>query len=500
MKKTLLTLSQLFLTIGLFGQTQLGTNLIGENLSDQSGWSTDISSNGNVVVVGAPSAVSDINGGIFIRGGHVRTYGYNGAVWTAGADFDAVDGGDSFGTAVAVNGNASIIACGAPNGGTSSVGYIHVYIAQGDPDTPVGYIRYDGNELVGDPGTFNFGRSIDLNEAGTRLIVGGRNYVKVFEKTSLGDPWGQIGQTLQGESSTDNFGTDVAINFSGNRIVVGNPASDLHSNNAGYARVYDLVGNTWTQVGNDITEGNGDNAGAGVDIASNGNRIAVSFPGDDNTNGNNAGAVRTYDLMGTTWTQAGTDIRGNANGDGLGSSGNYGAIDLVRSGSIIVVGSRSGVGNLNGYAEMYHMPIGGNVWSKIGNTITGTNSSDFFGYSVAINDADGTRVAIGAPQADDNGSLSGHTRVYDFSSVLSTEDASKNFSSLTLYPNPTTDLIYLKGVIPKEISIYDAQGRFVKKYEQPTAYISLGSFAKGMYFLQITDQSNAKSNKKVIIK
>ncbi len=498
MKKTLLTLQVLFISIGLFGQVQLGTNLLNENISDQAGRATAISNNGRVVIVGAPTAVSDINGGIFIRGGHVRTFGYNGVHWTAGADFDATDGGDRMGTSVAMSGNASIIACGAPAGGTSGVGYVHTYVAQGDPNTPSGYIRYDGNDLVGDVGKTGFGRSMAMTDDGKRLIIGGDNYVKVLEKLNFGSPWTQIGQTLEGESASDNFGVDVAISSSGNRIVIGNSASDIGGANAGYARVYDLVGNTWTPVGGDITDGTGDNAGAGVDIASNGTRVAVSFSGDDNVNGTNAGAVRTYDMNGGVWTQVGNDIRGNGNDDALGSSGNAGAIDLRQSGTVIAVGSRSGVTNPSGYVEVYQIPLAGNIWSQIGTTITGVSASDHFGYSVALSDDDffGTRVAMGAPQAS---SSSGHTSVYEYSSVLSTNNITAATNTLTIYPNPTTDVVHIKGILPKEISVYDAQGRFIKTYTQPTESISFSNMSKGIYFLQIIAQNYTIRNQKIIV-
>ncbi|WP_298514098.1 T9SS type A sorting domain-containing protein [uncultured Kordia sp.] len=502
MKKTLLTLTVLLTSFGLLGQVQLGTNLLNENTGDGAGRSIDISDNGRVVVVGAPAAVSAINAGIFIRGGHVRTHGYNGVHWTAGADFDAEEGGDNFGNAVTMNDDASLIACGAPSGRTAGVGYVHVYLAQGDPNTPGGYIRYDGNELEGETGTSGFGRSLDMNGDGSRLIVAGNNYVKVFEKTSLGDPWLQIGQTLQGESGSDNFGIDVAISSNGNRIVVGNSLSDIGTTNAGYARVYDLVGNTWTPIGGDITDGFGDNAGAGVDIASNGSRIAVSFPGDDG-NGLNAGVVRTYFLNGGVWTQIGNDMQGSGNGDGFGSSGNAGSIDMSQSGQFIAIGSQSGVGNLTGYVKVYQMPTttGTTTWSQIGTTIFGTASGDRFGYSVAINDdmSFDTRVAMGAPEAGNSGT-SGNSRVYEYNSVvLSIDDIANTSNTLTLYPNPTNDILYIKGTTPKKVTVFDAQGRLVKEYLNPTDHISFGTLQRGMYLLQIIDHTNALSNAKIIV-
>ena len=50
-----------------------------------------------------------------------------------------------------------------------------------------------------------------------------------------------------------------------------------------------------------------------------------------------------------------------------------------------------------------------------GSDVNGEDSDDYFGWSVSL-DADGDRMAIGAPNNDGNGSNSGHVRVYALSS------------------------------------------------------------------------------------
>jgi len=51
---------------------------------------------------------------------------------------------------------------------------------------------------------------------------------------------------------------------------------------------------------------------------------------------------------------------------------------------------------------------------KVGDDIDGEAANDQSGYSVSLS-SDGTRVAIGAPFNDGNGSNSGHVRVYEYS-------------------------------------------------------------------------------------
>ena len=507
MKRQLLSLTLLLICLNISAQTQLGNTLIGENLSDLSGRSVAISNIGNVAVVGAPQAVSAISGGIFQRGGHVRTYGFNGTVWTAGADFDAEEIGDRFGTSVAMSGDASIIACGAPGGDPNGIntGYVHVYLAQGDPQAPIGYIRY-GNDIDGDDANsrFGLGTSIALNNDGTRIVIGGTNFVEVYENNNFSTPWVQIGQTILGESTTDNLGVSVSINAAGDRIIVGNPLSDLTMQNSGYARVYHFNGTSWVQLGQDIQGVFGDNAGASVDISNGGSRIAVGLPGVD-TNGNNSGAVRIFDLInGNFWNQVGTDINGIGANTGLGGSGNsqeQGTLDLQGGGNSIVVGAKSdGNSNSSGYIQQYQFDTVNFNWVQIGTTIQGINANDEFGYSAALNDNDGTILIGGAHFADDNGNNSGHARVFDNSGNVLTINDVNSETNVIIFPNPTTGIINIKGMMSiKEIEIFDIEGRIVRKEINPSNTISLENTSKGLYFLRITDLNNITINKKIVV-
>lgn len=486
------------LTLNFNAQVQLGSNLPGENDSDISGQSIAMNGTGNVVVVGAPSAVSDIIGGIFQRGGHVRTYGYNGANWTAGADFDAQNPGDRFGHSVAISLDASIIVCGAP-GGNSNQGYIQAYIAQGDPETPTGYIQY-GNIIDGDTGSLRFGASLAINSTGTRIIVGGNNYVKVYENDNFATPWTQVGQTLTGENSTDNFGVSVGMDQFGNRIVVGNALSG--SSDSGYARVYEFDGNNWIQLGQDIAGATGDKAGHSVDMSHSGLRVAIGFPGESNPSGTNTGAVKTFDYNNPTWVQSGSIIFGE-DGVSLGGSASdqeEGALSLSPNGDFLVVGSRNifSTTDNTGYIEEYQLPNSSNSWTKIGSTILGDDDNDEFGFSVAIN-FDGTRIAGGARNADDNGSFSGSSKVFDNSgNILGVNDIDDKLTQIKIFPNPASNYINFSGAEIQAIEIYNSTGRLVKK-DFNTNRIDVNDLNKGFYLIKLYDINNSNVTKKIIV-
>jgi len=107
------------------GWTQLGSDVDGEALGDQSGTSVALSDDGSVLVVGA-----NLNDGTGTDAGHVRVYSYGVSGWErVGKDLDAEALGDELGWSVAISGDGSRVAAGAKsNDGTgTSAGHVRVY-------------------------------------------------------------------------------------------------------------------------------------------------------------------------------------------------------------------------------------------------------------------------------------------------------------------------------------------------------------------------------------
>jgi hypothetical protein len=316
--------------------TQVGDDIVGENASDQSGGAVAISSDGSRVAIGAY-----LNNGSFPTAGHVRVYDLIGATWTqVGADIDGEAEGDLSGSSVAISSDGSRVAIGAyGNDGAvadSGVGHVRVYDWNGSSWTQVG-ADIDGeaaNDWSGE-------MSIAMSSSGSRVAIGApRNdgngpesgHVRVYDL--IGATWTQVGADIDGEAADDRAGTSVAMSSNGSRIVIGAPRNDGAGSNAGHVRVYDLVGATWTQVGADIDgEAAGDRAGTSVAMSSSGSRIAIGASNNDGA-GSNAGHVRVYDLVGTTWTQVGADIDGEAADDLSG-----GAVAMSSNGFRVAIGA-----------------------------------------------------------------------------------------------------------------------------------------------------------------
>ena len=110
-------------------------------------------------------------------------------------------------------------------------------------------------------------------------------------------------------------------------------------------------------------------------------------------------------LLASSWTQVGEDVDGEA---ALDASG--GSVSMSADGTRMAIGA---IGNNNGHVRVYYDNDG--TWTQVGGDIDGEAVGDDSGYSVSMS-ADGTRVAIGAPSNDGNGTNAGHVRVYTYAS------------------------------------------------------------------------------------
>jgi LPXTG-motif cell wall-anchored protein len=387
--------------------TQVGNDINGEAAGDYSGWSVAMSDSGTRIAIGAP-----YNGGTGSNAGHVRVYDLIGNTWTqVGADINGEAAGDYSGYSVAMSANGTRIAIGAAeNGGVtpgSSVGHVRVYDLIGNTWTQV------GADIDGEAAYDGSGRSVAMSDSGTRIAIGApynggsgsyAGHVRVYDL--IGNTWTKVGNDIDGEAAYDQSGFSVAMSANGTRIAIGATFNDGTATDAGHIRIYDLIGNTWTQVGADIDgEATNDYSGRSVAMSANGTRIAIGAMGNDGT-ATDAGHVRIYDLIGTTWTQVGADIDGEAAGDYAGFS-----VAMSDSGTRIAIGATGNDGTApnDGHVRIYDLI--GTTWTQVGTDIDGEATGDASGRSVAMS-ANGTQVAIGAIANDGTASNAGHVRVY----------------------------------------------------------------------------------------
>ena len=230
--------------------------------------------------------------------------------------------------------------------------------------------------------------------------------ITTISGTTKNDSWAQIGAAINGEASYDQSGESVSLSADGSIIAIGARWNDGNGNTSGHVRVYKNINDTWTQIGSDIDgESTSDQSGESVVLSNDGSILAISAKFNDD-NGTDSGHVRVYKNVNDTWTQIGSDIDGEALNDKSGES-----IALSADGSILAIGAsqNDGNGTRSGHVRVYKNI--NDTWTQIGSDIDGESSTDQLGESVSLS-ADGSILAIGASQNDGNGTDSGHVRVY----------------------------------------------------------------------------------------
>jgi hypothetical protein len=338
---------------------QLGSDIDGENENDESGGSVTISGDGTTVAIGATQN-DGTTGTSTDNRGHVRVYQRdetNTTVapigWTKlGEDIDALFYSESFGCAVSLNFNGSILAAGAngnrgdTNTWNAKIGNVRIFQYSNSDWLQLGY------NIVGENSDDQSGDSVSLNSDGTIVAIGAlfndgngadSGHVRIYQYREYTDAdngiyeystreqgttnfkqliatedintppvignsyWTQLGFDISGEAGSDRSGRSVSLNDAGTIVAIG---STRHSN-LGHVRVYQIDATipqqttTYQTIASDV-----DNTGTfSADISLNNTSTGLTLTNNItivDTSNNNYGAYTTYaNAAGTTYFNVG---------------------------------------------------------------------------------------------------------------------------------------------------------------------------------------------------
>ncbi|WP_460220391.1 T9SS type A sorting domain-containing protein [Psychroserpens sp. MEBiC05023] len=502
MKKMILFFTLLPL-LGL-SQVQIGQDIDGENASDRFGNSVCLSSDGSILAAGG-----FISPEIDDRSGYVKVYENIGGVWTQiGGDIEGENPGDFFGWTLDLSSDGNIVAIGAwrNSDNVALSGHVRVY------ENVNGIWTQIGQDIEGENVNDGFGSCVSLSSDGTILAasayasdangLNNSGQVKVYE--NIGGVWTQIGNDINGEEAGDySGGSNLAIGYKtielasdGSIIAIGAGENDGNGFNSGHVRVYENIGGEWTQIGEDIDgEAANDHSGVSISLSSDGSIVAIGARANDKQPTSfsaNSGHVRVYENINGNWTQIGEDIDGENGQDASGTG-----LSLSSDGSIIAIGAgiNDGVnGDNSGHVRIYKFLDG--EWTQIGEDIDGEAANNQFGIAVSLNSS-GNMIVIGAPSNSDNGTVAGSVRTYDLSALLSIEEL--EISSFQLYPNPTKTQFTIEidnSSRLEKVSVYNTLGQVVLISEE--LIVNTSKLASGSYMVEVLT-NKGKSLKKLII-
>jgi hypothetical protein len=356
------------------------------------------------------------------------------------------DAGDAFGAAVALSGDGTTLAIGAPGEDGAASGVNGAQTSNATPDAGAVYVfRNAGSgwtqQAYLKPATpaagARFGQALALSRDGAVLAVGAPGYdagdplrvsdvptnarageVHVFNRNASG-VWSTTTRLTSSNSATgDGFGISLSLADAGTVLAVGAPGQSGGASlpQSGGAYVFVRAASTWSQRDAIVATVPAllENFGRTVALSGDGTTLAVAAP-MDSTSATGAGSVHVLVRPSTSWTRQAylkppTSFSSDLFGSGLA---------LSRDGATLAVGVALEDGSSTGP---------GTAWSQRGNdtadsgavfvyTRSGTTWSrqaylkapasfagDRFGAAIALS-ADGSTLAAGGPL--DDGSSTG---------------------------------------------------------------------------------------------
>jgi hypothetical protein len=415
---------------------QIGLDIDGKEVGEQSGSSVATTADGNMVAIGSPHATFDGTS----SAGIVRVYNLLNATSWSQIGSDIGDAGFSgTGSSVSISANGDTLVIGAPSSvhnGYSNVGVVRVYALQSWLGQQ--YYVQRGSDIYGQEADDRAGEYVSLSSDGSIVAVGTPTIGVVRVYNWSDSDWVQMGLTFEEGSwaVTGDTGPTICLSDGGHMIAIGSPEDSVYT---GLVRVYGFIGNSWTQLGGDIV-------GSKI-ISAHGS--AVSLSGGFITAGSSTpitlavGAyllyqVKVYRLSNLDgapgamlWNQIGSDINSEEFGDVFGSS-----LSLSEDGNTLAIGAifNDGNGVNSGQSKVY--TFNGTTWSQVGSDLNGESAQDYSGSSISLS-ADATTLAIGAKFNDDGGSDAGHVQMFRVPTLTQTVCTSDQYESVA--PTSTSD-------------------------------------------------------------
>lgn len=368
--------------------------------NDDFGESIAVSSDGNVLAVGVRYDHSD---GI-ADAGSVYLFTRSGSTWIQAQKITASDkqAGDQFGTSVSVSSDGDIVVVGAPREeATSSRDQGSVYIF-----TRSGSAWIQTQKLTASDRAIDdlFGQSVSISADGNVLAVGAHqedpgstsNAGSVYLFARSGSTWTQI-QKLSGDLTAGSFfGYSTSLSYNGEILAIG-----AYGESGGAAYIFTRSGATWTRlqklVGSDTTLSDdstlSDDFGKSLSLSSDGNVLAVGAPLEDPASVTSAGSVYLFTRSESTWTEAQKLVASDASQyDHFGNS-----VSLSSDGNVLAVGAYlEDPAVISGAGSVYLFTRSDSSWTQTQKvSASDKQNSDTFGWAVSVS-SDGAILAASA--------------------------------------------------------------------------------------------------------
>ncbi|MBY5960289.1 FG-GAP repeat protein, partial [Membranicola marinus] len=272
---------------------QRGGDFNGAAAYDEYGYSISLSSDGHTVAISGPN--NDISNN---NAGHVRVHDWHAGsqAWIQrGADIHGEAPEDHSGLSIAMSSDGNIVAIGAilNDDGGDKAGHVRVYVWNGTI-----WVQR-GNDIDGRATFEGSGRSVSLSSDGNTVTTSGAantgllGHVRTFDW--IGGSWIQRGNDLIGVDVNGTFGWSSSLSADGMTVAVGARSKTSTGDRYGQVRIYEWLNGQWVQSGNDMDgKSTFEWFGHAVALASDGHTVAVGAPRRSIENEHSVGAVQIF--------------------------------------------------------------------------------------------------------------------------------------------------------------------------------------------------------------
>ncbi len=387
----LLMINLMLLSFNLYGQTEIA-KLLPDDGDGEDSFGTAVAISGDAVIIGA--SFDEPNGW---GSGSAYIFRFNGSQWFQEQKLTPSDGTeyDYFGGSVAIDGDIAVVGADgtAMNRGAA---YVFKY---------TGAQWIEQQKLEAGDGSENdmFGSSVDID--GDAIIVGamgeGLNKGAAYIYRLIGNSWIEEGKLTVSDGFPFAY-LGCSVGISNNIPFVGARGDFEKGNESGAAYIFQKDGTVWIRTAKLFPEDGqaGEKFGASVsidgDVAAAGSRFCDLKDID-------AGAVNIFRRQGNQWMMEYKIAAGDGkNDDRFG----YVAVD----GNYVVVGAdhNDELGINAGAAYLFKWD--GSDWEEMFKLVASDGfAEDWFGSAVDINNG---IIVIGAPQNNDKGNSSGSAYIF----------------------------------------------------------------------------------------
>ncbi|HAI18441.1 MAG TPA: hypothetical protein DCM10_10670, partial [Xanthomarina gelatinilytica] len=277
--------------------TQKGSDINGKYHSYKAGTSVSLSSDGLILAVGTDGFASSR--------GLVSIYKYQNNSWSKlGSDIIGLSDGDRFGTVVSLSSNGEIVAIGAYYNSTVQPGSGHAAIYQYNSTNNTW--NQLGTNLHGQtPGAY-FGRDVSLSNSGHIVAIGASDETGNASNSGVvrtyiynNNSWELMGLPIHGDESWSGFGQQVDLSATGLTLTIGAHGHDgelADKPSIGQVKIFRFENDSWNVYGNPIDgEATGDNSGYALALSADETTLVIGATENVNENGDKSGHVRVYD-------------------------------------------------------------------------------------------------------------------------------------------------------------------------------------------------------------